>query len=1107
MIKFLYLQTNRNSYLLRLTCVFLKNTKLFFFLICLTTSIAFPELLVAQSAKLSIDKNEIVVTGTITDISGVTMPGVSIFVKGTKTGAISDRNGQYSVKVPNKTSVLIFSFIGYNKQEIIIGNLREINIALAENIKQMDEVVVVGYGTSRRRDLTGSVSSVTAKQLKDIPISSAAMAIQGKMPGVQITQTEGAPDAEIKIRIRGGGSITQDNSPLYIVDGFPIDNMSVITPSDIASIDVLKDASSTAIYGARGANGVIIITTKSGSEGKPTVSYNTYFGIKNVTKTLDVLDPYEYAFWQYEAFGGGGMYYEQFLGRFEDQKLYNNMETTNWQKKCFGRTGSTYYNNLSVNGGSKVVNYNISVTHDNSKEIMVGSGSTKTNFSAKFNFTITDWMSLELNTRLSDQIIMGGGTDRSGRLQNIINYRPVEGIAGLVNIQDQGDYEIVNQYSMNPYKQTLDDYRKNSAQTYNYNTALNIKLNKNLTYRFSYGMQYGKQNINSFYGLNTWNALVQGEQPIAIKDIYDRHTWQITNTLNFTKKNLFPDHNLNAMIGQELNYSDQEFLRAEARYLPKYIDPEGGLAMMDLGNPQPLMTRVSAPNKGSSFFGRVTYDYKGKYQISGTIRADGSSKFAPGNQWGVFPSVGAYWRISDESFMTETKKWLSDLKLRASFGQAGNNRISDDVWRKTLGISSGTLFIDNSLGSPTPTLATTGTLDNPELKWETTITRNLGLDFSLFNQRLSGSIEVYKNSTIDLLMAAAIPAHTGYTTQWRNIGQTSNKGLEISLNGIIIDTKDFKLSGSFNIAFNKNRIDKLGKSKRLEASTFWGESSGTDYLIEEGGSVGLMYGYETDGMYTQDDFTYNPNASAANKYTLKPGIANNNTVVNNTYFRPGSLKFKKQNIPEDTSTLPNSWWTVNATDDRVVLGDANPKHTGGFSLTADYKGIDFTAFFNWVYGNSIYNINKLANTTLLNNRKYRNLLDIMDSSNRYIIYNPETGAYLADPAESAKYNEGKQYWIASMANAPLHSWAIEDGSFLRLNNVTIGYSLPKSLISKVKLQQLRIYVTGYNLWLWTKYSGYDPEVDMIRSTPLTPGADYNAYPRSRSYNLGLNLTF
>ncbi|MDD4972543.1 MAG: TonB-dependent receptor [Paludibacter sp.] len=1033
------------------------------------------------------------VSGSVKSTLGEPVPGASIVVKGTNRGTMTDANGNYSLGKVSSDAVLVFSFVGMKKQEIKVDGKTKINLVLEDDAIGLDEVVAVGYGTSRRKDLTGSVASVSGATLRDIPVTSAAEAIVGRMPGVQVTRTEGSPDADIKIRVRGGGSLTQDNSPLYIVDGFPVDNINDIAPTDITSIDVLKDASSTAIYGARGANGVILITTKGGFDGKGKVSYNTYYGVKKITKMLDVLNPYEYVYWQYELQNATNPNLESYYGDFQDYSLYKKMKGTNWQDEVFGQTGTSQYNNIAVTGGSKTSKYNISLTRNDEKEIMIGSGYTRTNLTIKTYHKINDWLNLDLNTRLSDNNLKGGGTTSNSRLSHALQYRPVNGLSEFIDYSlTSNDYETTSAYILNPVDQTNDDYRRTKNLLFNFNGAATIKLSNNLNYRLEYGTQYGENTLKRFYGIHTSNALSYGEQPLASIEKTNTKNYRLANILNYTKKDFLPGNNLTVMVGEELNCAKSDVITTSAKYFPKYIDVLSALSMMQLGIADPIVTADNPANKVSSFFGRLNYDYKGRYLASATFRADGSSKFAPGNQWGYFPSAALAWRISDEPFMLMTKQWLSDLKLRVSYGESGNNRISDNAWKKTFSVLSSGLYIDGNETTPTPYILPNTVLSNPDLKWETTITRNIGLDYSLFKQRLSGSIEIYKNTTTDLLISATIPSSSGYSRQWQNIGQTSNKGLEFVLNGIIYENKDFKLSTSFNIGFNRNRIDKLGDTKQWEQSSINDSNGPTgDYLIKEGGQIGQMYGYETEGMYSFDDFNYSNGV-----YTLKQGVSDNSALIQARRFAPGALKLKDQ----------NGDFVVN-TADKKVIGNANPKHTGGFNLMAQYKGFDLSAFFNWVYGNDIYNMNKLYFSSFSTSRYYKNILDIMNSDNRFTYIDKETGAVVSDPTLLAEMNKNATMWSPAHSLVPLHSWAIEDGSFLRLNTLTIGYSLPKSLLNKLKLEKLRLYATAYNVWTWTNYSGYDPEVDTQRSTPLTPGVDWNAYPRSRTFNIGLNVEF
>jgi len=1043
------------------------------------------------------------IAGTVKDEKGNPLPGVSVVLKGTTTGTVTDAAGNYTFQVPLNAQTLVFSFVGMKSQEIQIGNKTVIHVVMAEETMGIEEVVAVGYGTVRRKDLTGSVSSVSGQTLKDIPVTSASQAIVGRMAGVQVTQTDGSPDAEIKIRVRGGGSITQDNSPLYIVDGFPVSNINDIAPTDIESVDVLKDASSTAIYGARGANGVILITTKGGHEGKGKVSYNSYFGVKNITKTFDMLDPYEFVYWQHELYQGTT--FERYYGAYGDIDLYKQLTGTDWQDELFGRTGTNMYHNLSFSGGTKTSKYNISLTRNDGKEIMLGSGYERTNLNIKTINQLNNWLSVDLNVMLSDNLQKGAGTYANYTL-SYIGYRPTKGMSDFVDpdLSSAVDYEGIAAYNVDPVQMTNDTYRRSKNLSFNFSGALDIKLTKNLKYRFEYGSIYGENKSKVFYGIHTPNVQNYGGVPLAGISKTDVKSDRLANLLTFSKKDFLPGNNLTVLVGQELYCYKSEYISDQSRYFPKYIDAISALSMMQLGTPDPTLVMDNPANKLSSFFGRLSYDYKGKYLVTATLRADGSSKFAKGNQWGYFPSAALAWRISDEKFLKSANRWLSDLKLRASYGESGNNRISDNAWRKTFSVLSGSgpntgaLYMSGDETTATPYLAPNSILSNPKLKWETTETMNAGVDFGIFKQRLSGTFEIYKNTTKDLLIQATIPSSTGYSKQWQNIGQTSNRGIELTLNGVIVQNKDFRLSTSFNIAFNRNRIDKLGNTKQWEQTSTWlgWSGSGTisgDYLIKEGGQIGQMYGYETDGMYSVDDFYYD---SAKKTYTLKENVPNDSGLLGAKRFWPGTLKLKDQN---DDYIVDSK--------DKVVIGNANPKHTGGFSLTAQYKGFDASAFFNWVYGNDIYNATKLYFTTDPFGYNFRNVMGVMNSDNRFIYFSKETGELVSDPVQLAEMNKNAKMFSPAMINMQLHSWDIEDGSFLRLNTVTIGYSLPGNVLHRLSLSRLRIYATAYNVWTWTKYSGYDPEVDMVRGTPLTPGIDWSAFPRSRSFNVGINVEF
>ena len=507
------------------------------------------------------------------------------------------------------------------------------------------------------------------------------------------------------------------------------------------------------------------------------------------------------------------------------------------------------------------------------------------------------------------------------------------------------------------------------------------------------------------------------------------------------------------------------------------------------GVPFTINNYINPDDKLLSYFGRVNYDFESKYLLSATFRADGSSKFSEGNQWGYFPSAALAWRVSSEPFMESTSEWLDDLKLRVSYGTAGNNNIPSGQMNLNYAASA-TAWISGFSSY----WAASKTMPNPDLKWETTITRNVGLDFTVLGGKLNGSVEAYLNTTKDLLIQFPVSG-TGYDYQYRNMGKTENKGFEASINWTAVNKKEWGLSFSANIGFNKNTIKSLGVMDNFGAETYWASSEiGYDYWIEVGGSVGQMYGFRSAGRYEVSDFEgYD---ASTDKWTLKAGVPDATAVVGK--LRPGSMKLANIDGSEDNKVT---------TTDREIIGDANPDATGGFSINARAYGFDLSANFNFSIGNDIYNANKIEFTNP-GKYQYRNMISEMADGKRWTNLNPD-GTLCNDPAKLAEMNANTTMWSPYINGQKMvfSDWAVEDGSFLRLNTLTLGYTLPKSLTSKAHIQNLRLYVTAYNVFCITGYSGYDPEVSTIRRTNLTPGVDYSAYPKSRQFVVGLNLNF
>ena len=639
-------------------------------------------LILFSAISLSVSAQTITVKGNVKDTSGEPVIGASVVEKGNTTnGTITDLDGNFSIKVDGKKT-LVISYIGMKTQEVAVQGRKTINVQMVDDSKALDEVVVIGYGTVNKRDLTGSVASVSAKDLAAIPVASASEALTGKLAGVSVTTTEGSPDADIKIRVRGGGSLSQDNSPLYIVDGFPVSSISDIAPSEIQSIDVLKDASSTAIYGARGANGVIIITTKSGKEGKTQVDFGASFGFKQVTKLTEVLSPYDFVAYQREI---GSLDY----GNFADMDIWRSIDGTDYQDEMFGRTGNQQQYNINVSGGTKQMTYSVSYAHNEEKSIMLNSGFKKDNVNAKIKSELNKWMTLDFNARLSYSTIdgLGGGADTNesnaanSTVANATIFRPVDSLK-----YSDDDEENSSAQQKSPLERLLATDKTRNTFNQNYNVGLNWKPFKNWTFRSEFGYGWKFDDTEQYWGVDAVSNSKYGYngQPQAYLLREKTMSWRNANTLTYDNKKLFKGRDkLNVLIGHEVSSSQRKSIENVSVAFPVTMNFDDMKANMGSGKALANQSTIAAKENILSFFGRVNYTMMDKYLLAVTVRADGSSKFGSGNRWGVFPSAALAWRISDEAFMSNTQDWLSALKLRLSFGTDGNNRINSGLLSTT----------------------------------------------------------------------------------------------------------------------------------------------------------------------------------------------------------------------------------------------------------------------------------------------------------------------------------------------------------------------------------------------------------------------------------------
>lgn len=1070
------------------------------------------------------NQNKLRISGTVKDANGDPIIGATIMEKGTANGVVSDMDGNFTINVASN-GVLHVSYIGYTEQDIPVAGKSFINIQLNEDTEILEEVVVIGYGTVKRRDLTGAVASVKGEEIAANPVSNVAQALQGRLPGVNVTSQDGRPGATISVRVRGGGSITQSNDPLYVVDGFPVSNINDIPASEIESIDVLKDASSTAIYGARGANGVILITTKKGKEGRIKVSYDGYVQVKNVAKTLETLSAQEYILhnWSYAAsrgtanqdavekyFGLGSKYGNHYAD-------YANIKAHDYTDDVL-RTALSHSHYVTVSGGNDKTKINTTIGYINDEGIKINSDYNRLNASLKLQQNLTKGLDLDMDIRYTEtnsngreNVTNGKGSDVSGAYI----YRPIDNPLGGVDYSEVASgfgFGVANiDDKHNPVDLINDITDKTHSRSLRLSAALSWEIIKGLTARSELSLSRGSSK-NSYYE----NGYTNGDKRANLTRGQSEGLRSVS-TVNYNF-DLGKDHVFSMLLGNEVLKSESESSKIEGRGYPSTFDYKTTMGLIHTATTSLSTTnKIEVPDHTVSFFGRLNYNLFDRYLLTATLRSDGSSKFAPNNRWGYFPAAAIAWRLSEESFMESTKDWLSYLKLRLSYGTSGADNISSNLWRETwssLGSGSNHTPINGEFGS---FYRPDGLLANPDLKWETTISRNIGLDFGFLNNRINGSLEVYWNTTKDLLMAVPVDNTTGYSYQFQNFGQTSNRGIELSVNADVIKTRDFRFNVGAIYNYNRNKLDKLPNAEQYLYSSYWGSSAlvpTNDYMFEEGKPIGLVRGFISDGHYTVDDFNY-----VNGQYILKDGVPDISRALTATYMHPfdlpsgqtafpGAAKFKDV---DDSGTVD--------LEDATSLGSVIPKHTGSFQLNFNYKNFDLSSNFTWVAGGKVYNVAAMINAS---GHEFNGIGEQRASwvADAYKVYNVDaTGNLYAvtTPDELNSLNANAKHHLPYHQSGITSSEWLEDGSYLRLQTLTIGYTLPKKLLSKAKIDNVRVYVTANNLFTITGYSGVDPEVNAtptgqsgfysnLRIFP-TLNMDFGSYPRARTFTLGANITF
>ena len=1017
------------------------------------------------------------IKGRVTDEAGKPVNGASVLVKGTKAGVSSDSSGYYTIVVTGTKNILTVSSVGFADREVLLLNGQTtVNVTLKATAGKMDEVVVIGYGSQRRADLTGSITGIKAEDIQKSKAISFMDALQGRLSGVQISSSGGEPGANVNINIRGANSFTSGTQPLYVIDGVQIDvntgeaagtaygntaqlnPLSGINPSDIESIEVLKDASATAIFGSRGANGVVIVTTKGGKANTSALEVNVFNGWSTRTKKLKMIGAQDFASYRYltdptsptwaEDSNGDGI-----LDRVKD---VSKLPEFDWQDLLL-RTANAQNYNIGYSGGNNKTTFASSLSYLKQQGLI--SKNDYQRFSLNLKLTHAATSNLKIGTTLNASHVINTGVASSGGdgpqgsngiIQNLIMYKPV-------NVLDEGLSAADPEASglSTPTDFVNYSYRQIPITRLLADVFVDYKIINGLSLNVHAGAIVTNSKSKEWYPNTTsWGFPVNG---MAILSSSNTMNWYQTGTLNYAKR-FSKVHYINALVGLESNtYIGESFAMRGTGFDIQSANGADNIVTAK------VLAQLPATNKYQSDrisqFGRLNYNFKDKYLFTATIRRDGSSKFGTNNKYAWFPSGALAWKVTNEPFL-KANKYISDLKIRTSFGMTGNDRIPA---YQSLATTTNAFY--SNVNNAADLGIAPNSAPNPNLKWETTYQYDAGLELGLLDNRISITSDVYLKQTRDLLMQADVGSQGGFIRQWQNIGRVDNKGIELAINTVNIKKKDFSWSTNFNITLNRNKVKSLGSVGFIPV-TVPGSFISTFGRLIVGQPIGTGYGYQFDGIYQLDDFNKQPNGS----YVLKPGVVS----MGSRAVQPGDMKFR--DLDGDG--------VVNVTKDYGIISNSNPKHYGGFSNSVTWRQFDLSVLFQWNYGNQI-----------LNATRYR-----YEAGNGYVFN--LTQDYWDNRWTNT--NPSQQYAsITGRGKIDPSSYYTEDGSYLRLKNITIGYNFSPRVLQRLKLSQVRIYATAENVITWTKYSGYDPE--LVSSTPLLPGLDNLSYPRSRTITLGIGI--
>lgn len=981
---------------------------------------------------------ELSVSGTVMDFATEEpLPGVNVVLKGTTSGTVTDMDGKYQLSVPDGNVALVFSSVGYTSEEVSLENRSVVNLKLMQDIQSLSEVIVVGYGVQRKSDVTGALSSVSAAEINEFPSIAATQALQGRAAGVSITSSNGEPGANPRIRIRGGSSINAGSNPLYVVDGFP--GATPPPPGDIASMEILKDASATAIYGSRGANGVVLITTKQGKRGKTKIDLLTSYSIQEVGNKLDLLNADQFAGLMNEIYADN---------RYPNIGSYG--EGTDWQEEIF-RQGALQNYQLSASGGSESMNFYASLNYFGQDGIVINSDysrlSALTNLDFKASEKVRVGSKLLYNRTIKNGVRTQestGGTSNAGVIGSALRFSP---ILGIFDADGQYTRADVGDPIDNPVAVARERENELVNDLFQGNLYVEIDLLKDLNFRTTLGVQTN----NTRNGIFVPTTLNEGNNTGGTGMIISEKNTNVINENYLTYNKTFNRiHTLGVMGG----YSYQSY-RGEGWTAENRGFISNGFSFWNLGGG----SNYQSPSSGltewlmSSLYGRLNYNFSDRYLLTFTGRYDGSSRFGANNKWAFFPSGAFAWNVMKEQFMGDILRPVSNLKLRISYGITGNTEIGS--YRSLARFSpSFTVIGGNPVNSVRPT-----EVQNPDLSWESTQQTNFGVDLGLLNNRINLTADYYYKKTVDLLYELPLPPYSGYSSSLQNIGSLENKGWEFSLNtvnteGVLGWTTDF------NITFNRNKILSLPQGEIIESGVPGHLLNTQSHILREGLPVGSFYGYIYDGIYQTGD-----------SFDTEPGKV------------PGDVKYRDINGRDANNELTGLPDGIVNNDDRTIIGNPHPDFIFGFNNNFKYKNFDLNIFFQGSVGNDMLNLTRMELEWM--SGKGNALATALD---RWTPTNTDTNMPRASSTNS---------------NAVSTRW-IEDGSYVRLKNISLGYNLPLSIAEQIKISSLRIFVSAQNILTITNYTGYDPEVS-YRDSNRNLGLDYGSYPNVKSYTIGLNI--